>query len=79
MEGDCNLSSLLIYPFIFLFGQKYLDPRNPVQAFMEAKNIMSFIDDNHDGMLSMEEILRHKDIFISSKVMNFAANVHDEF
>ncbi|XP_025084383.1 45 kDa calcium-binding protein-like isoform X2 [Pomacea canaliculata] len=47
--------------------KKYLDPRNPVQAFMEAKNIMSFIDDNHDGMLSMEEILRHKDIFISSK------------
>ena len=46
---------------------------------MEAKNLISYMDDNRDGMLSMEEIMKHKDIFISSKVMNFAANVHDEF
>lgn len=46
---------------------------------MEAKNLLSFIDDNHDDSLSLEEIIRHKDIFITSKVMNFAANVHDEF
>ncbi|KAL8574853.1 hypothetical protein ACOMHN_044875 [Nucella lapillus] len=59
--------------------KQYLDPRNPVQSVMEAKNLMSYMDDDKDHMLSMEEILRHKDIFISSKVMNFAANVHDEF
>lgn len=59
--------------------KKYLDPRNPVQAMTEAKNLMSYMDDNKDHMLSMDEIMRHKDIFISSKVMNFAANVHDEF
>ncbi|XP_070207360.1 45 kDa calcium-binding protein-like [Littorina saxatilis] len=59
--------------------RKYLDPRNPGQALMEAKNLISFMDDNRDNTLSMEEIMKHKDIFISSKVMNFAANVHDEF
>ena len=46
---------------------------------MEAKNLMSYMDDNNDNVLSIAEILKHKDIFISSKVMNFAANVHDEF
>lgn len=59
--------------------RKYLDPKNPVQALMEAKNLISFMDDNHDERLSMDEVLKHKDIFITSKVMNFAANVHDEF
>lgn len=59
--------------------KKYLDPRNPVQALMEAKNLISFMDDNHDNMLSLEEIMKHKDIFVSSKVMNLGANLHDEF
>ncbi|XP_076472750.1 45 kDa calcium-binding protein-like [Babylonia areolata] len=59
--------------------KRYLDPRNPIQALTEAKNLISYMDDDKDNALSMDEILRHKDIFISSKVMNFAANVHDEF
>jgi hypothetical protein len=46
---------------------------------LEAKNLISLMDEDGDHALSVDEILKHKDIFISSKVMNFAANVHDEF
>ncbi|XP_046381232.2 45 kDa calcium-binding protein-like [Haliotis rufescens] len=57
----------------------YLDPRNPVQALMESRNLISLMDEDKDKMVSKDEMLKHKDIFISSKVVDFAANVHDEF
>lgn len=59
--------------------QIYLDPTNPVQATLEAGTLMSLMDDNKDNLLSMYEILKHSDIFVSSKIVNFGANVHDEF
>ncbi|KAK6965951.1 45 kDa calcium-binding protein [Biomphalaria glabrata] len=59
--------------------KNYLDPTNPVQAKVEADSLISLMDDNKDSLLSMEEILKHSDIFISSKLVNFAANMHDEF
>ncbi|CAG5132599.1 unnamed protein product [Candidula unifasciata] len=59
--------------------KNYLDPTNPVQAKLEAATLMSLMDDDKDNLLSVAEILKHSDIFISSKLVNFAANVHDEF
>ncbi|XP_046579478.1 45 kDa calcium-binding protein-like [Haliotis rubra] len=57
----------------------YLDPRNPIQALMESRNLISLMDEDKDKMVSKDEMLKHKDIFISSKIVDFAANVHDEF
>ncbi|BFZ23657.1 hypothetical protein BsWGS_26696 [Bradybaena similaris] len=59
--------------------KNYLDPTNPVQAKLEAATLISLMDDNKDDLLSEAEILKHLDILISSKMVNFAANVHDEF
>ncbi|XP_012943913.1 45 kDa calcium-binding protein [Aplysia californica] len=59
--------------------ENYLDPTNPLQARLEADSLLSLMDDDKNSLLSMEEILKHSDIFISSKIINFAANVHDEF
>ncbi|ESO99275.1 hypothetical protein LOTGIDRAFT_113682 [Lottia gigantea] len=58
---------------------KYIDPRNPIQAKMEAKSLISLIDVNKDNKLSIGEIMDRKDIFLSSKLADFARNVHDEF
>lgn len=59
--------------------KKYLDPTNPIQAKLEADSLISMMDDDKTGDLSVDEILKHSDLFISSKLVNFAANVHDEF
>ena len=58
---------------------RYLDPLNPVQAVLEADNLISLMDDNGNKVLSMDEIEHHSDIFISSKIVNFASSLHDEF
>ncbi|XP_041377792.1 45 kDa calcium-binding protein-like [Gigantopelta aegis] len=57
----------------------YLDPRNPIQALMEARNLVSLMDDDKDGELSRDEIIKHKNIFLSSKVVDIVGNFHDEF
>ncbi|KAH9495901.1 45 kDa calcium-binding protein [Bulinus truncatus] len=59
--------------------KNYLDPMKPVQAKVEADSLMSLMDDDKDSRLSMEEILKHADIIIYSKMVNYAANLHDEF
>lgn len=59
--------------------QDYLDPTNPVQAKLEADSLMSLMDEDKNNLLSMDEIIKHSDLFIASKLINFAANVHDEF
>ncbi|RUS79645.1 hypothetical protein EGW08_012592 [Elysia chlorotica] len=58
--------------------RNYLDPTNPLQAKLEADSLISLIDDDKNGLLSMGEILKHSDLFISSKVVNLAANMHEE-
>lgn len=58
---------------------EYMNPRNPQQSLQEAKNLMSLMDDNKDGKLSVDEIKKHKDIFISSKIVNVKKVLHDEF
>ncbi|XP_059146619.1 45 kDa calcium-binding protein-like [Physella acuta] len=59
--------------------KNYLDPTNPVQAKLEADSLMSLMDEDKNNLLSMDEIIKHSDLFIASKLINFAANVHDEF
>ncbi|CAL1528641.1 unnamed protein product [Lymnaea stagnalis] len=59
--------------------KSYLDPTNPIQAKLEADTLLSLMDDDKNNLLSMEEILKHSDIFISSKLVNFERNIHDEF
>ncbi|GFN96062.1 45 kda calcium-binding protein [Plakobranchus ocellatus] len=58
--------------------KNYLDPTNPLQAKLEADSLISLMDDDKNDLLSMDEILKHSDLFISSKVVNFVANIHEE-
>ncbi|XP_022339214.2 45 kDa calcium-binding protein-like [Crassostrea virginica] len=57
----------------------YMNPRNPEQSKQEAKNLVALMDDDKDGKLSLKEITNHKDIFISSKIVNVRKVLHDEF
>ncbi|XP_050414376.1 45 kDa calcium-binding protein [Patella vulgata] len=59
--------------------KRYLDPKNPFQAVMEARNLINLIDVDKDKKLSLTEIMNRKDIFLSSKICDFARNLHDEF
>ncbi|KAK3105428.1 hypothetical protein FSP39_025085 [Pinctada imbricata] len=57
----------------------YVDPRNPHQGKSEANNLISMLDDNKNGKVSLKEVLHHKDIFINSKVCDVKRILHDEF
>ena len=64
---------------LFCIFQEYLDPRNPDQAKSDTKNLIDLVDQNKDGLLSWDEIMQHKDVFIQSKVVNVKRTLHDEF
>lgn len=57
----------------------YNDPENPVHARSEAQELVLQADSNGDNQLSLEEVLSKKDIFLGSKMVNTARNIHDEF
>ncbi|XP_064461337.1 45 kDa calcium-binding protein-like [Ornithodoros turicata] len=57
----------------------YNDPENPVHAKREAKELVFEADSNGDGLLSLEEVLAKKEVFLGSKMVNTARNIHDEF
>lgn len=57
----------------------YVDPRNPEQARTEAENLVSMLDENKDRLVSLEEMMINKDIFISSKCVDVKRVLHDEF
>ncbi|CAN7986792.1 unnamed protein product [Ixodes hexagonus] len=57
----------------------YNDPENPVHARSEARELVAQADTNGDNKLSLDEVLDKKDIFLGSKMVNTARNIHDEF
>lgn len=57
----------------------YNDPENPVHAKSEARELVAQADTNGDNKLSLDEVLAKKDIFLGSKMVNTARNIHDEF
>lgn len=57
----------------------YNDPENPVHARSEARELVAQADTNGDNKLSLDEVLAKKDIFLGSKMVNTARNIHDEF
>lgn len=59
--------------------EDYVDPRNPQQSKAEAVNLLQMLDDNKDGKVSMDEMFKHKDIFVDSKCVNVKRSLHDEF
>jgi len=68
-DGKANLREL----------RQYLDPTGPGAAALEAKRLLEMMDDDRDGTLSMKEINIHAETFKTSQLMNYAANLHDEF
>ncbi|XP_060074115.1 45 kDa calcium-binding protein-like [Ylistrum balloti] len=57
----------------------YVDPRNPDQARSETQNLISMLDENKDGLISVEEMMSNRDIFVSSKCVDVKRVLHDEF
>ncbi|XP_014664495.1 PREDICTED: 45 kDa calcium-binding protein-like [Priapulus caudatus] len=57
----------------------YTDPRNSLHAKNEAFNLLQFADRDHDGRLSLAEMLDMRDLFLGSNVANPAQSFHDEF
>ncbi|OWF44013.1 45 kDa calcium-binding protein-like [Mizuhopecten yessoensis] len=58
---------------------KYVDPRNPDQARSETENLINMMDENKDRLVTMEEMMINKDIFVSSKCVDVKRVLHDEF
>ncbi|XP_076044015.1 45 kDa calcium-binding protein-like [Oratosquilla oratoria] len=57
----------------------YIDPRNSHHAEKEAANLISLADEDQDGVLTLQEVLKHKETFINSKMIDAAKSFHDEF
>lgn len=56
-----------------------MDPDNTNHAQLEAGNLIQLADDDHDGRLSIQEVLDNSELFFGSKVVNAGGNFHDEF
>lgn len=59
--------------------QNYIDPRNPRHAKEESETLMTLADTDHDGKLSLPEVLAKMDLFLGSKMIDTARSFHDEF
>lgn len=57
----------------------YIDPKNPRHAREEAETLVALADINHDGHLSLSEVLSKMDLFLGSKMVDIAKSFHDEF
>ncbi|KDR09191.1 45 kDa calcium-binding protein isoform X2 [Zootermopsis nevadensis] len=57
----------------------YNDPKNPRHAHEEAVALLVLSDADHDGSLSLQEILNKMDLFLGSKMVDTAYSFHDEF
>lgn len=57
----------------------YIDPKNPRHSKEEASSLVVLADTNHDGRLSLSEILAKMDLFLGSKMVDTARAFHDEF
>lgn len=57
----------------------YVAPQSPRHSEHEAEALLALADNNHDGMLSLDEILAHPDLFLKSKMVDTARSFHDEF
>lgn len=62
-----------------LLFQMYIDPKNPRHAKEEAETLVVLADMNHDGKLSLLEVLNKMDLFLGSKMVDTARSFHDEF
>ena len=58
---------------------QFLDPKNPHWSRYEAINLISRADTNGDGLLDLEEVLAHPDLFLFSKLAGGDAGFHGEF
>ncbi|XP_012280973.1 45 kDa calcium-binding protein [Orussus abietinus] len=57
----------------------YIDPRNPRHAIQEAQYLIDLSDTNHDGRLSLPEVLSKMELFLGSKMIDTEKSFHDEF
>ncbi|XP_014290081.1 45 kDa calcium-binding protein [Halyomorpha halys] len=57
----------------------YIDPRNPRHAREESETLVTLADTDHDGKLSLQEVLAKMDLFLGSKMIDTARSFHDEF
>jgi len=59
--------------------ERYLDPLNDQSALAEAKQMIGFGDDNENGTLEVEELLKNSEFFTGSKLVDYAKAAHEEF
>ena len=60
---------------------KWLIPDNEDSAEQEAEHLFLATDDNDDNMLSVDEIVKHHDVWVGSEATDFGdrlKNLHDE-
>lgn len=55
----------------------WLIPDNREMAESEANHLISESDDNRDGLLSVEEVVAHHDIFVGSEATDFGQNLEN--
>ncbi|XP_065909737.1 45 kDa calcium-binding protein-like [Dysidea avara] len=54
--------------------EEYMDPQNMQHAFNEGMFLIEQVDDNQDGLLSLEEILNHEELFVGSRISDSISN-----
>ena len=59
--------------------ERYLDPLNEQSALAEAKQMIGFGDDNENGALEVDELLKNSEFFTGSKLVDYAKAAHEEF
>ena len=59
--------------------ERYLDPLNDQSALAEAKQMIGFGDDNENGTLEVNELLKNSEFFTGSKLVDYAKAAHEEF
>ncbi|CAG9835298.1 unnamed protein product [Diabrotica balteata] len=57
----------------------YVAPQSPRHSEHEAEALLALADNDHDQMLSLDEMLAHPDLFLKSKMVDTARSFHDEF
>jgi len=58
---------------------QYMDAKHLHWAKEEARGLLEEADTDEDGMVDVEEMVQHADIFILSKLVNPQMNLHGEF
>ncbi|CAK8690888.1 unnamed protein product [Clavelina lepadiformis] len=58
--------------------EQFLDPLSESMSEQEARQLISFGDEDGNGLLSLDELLENSEFYTGSKLYNYARSVHED-